>query len=127
MQWMMLQQAGARDYVIATGVQYTVREFVSLAGEFLDIPLQWQGSGEDEAARDNNGNVLVAVDQRYFRPAEVTTLLGDSSRAHYELGWKPKIDFRMLVQEMVREDLKAAQREGPVRKHGLPSFDEHEV
>src|SRR5450756_657624 len=119
MQWMMLQQKEARDYVIATGVQYSVRDFVTLTAEFLGIPLQWQGSGLNETATDDKGNTVVAVDPRYFRPAEVSTLLGDASKARRELGWTPKTEFRSLVEEMALEDLKAAQRDVLVRKHGF--------
>jgi GDPmannose 4,6-dehydratase len=125
-QWMMLQQQEARDYVIATGVQYSVRQFVTLAAEFLDMQLDWEGSGVEETAKDVKGNVIVAVDPRYFRPAEVETLLGDASKAHKELGWVPKTDFRSLVEEMTSEDLKAAQRDALVRKHGFSSFEQHE-
>lgn len=126
MQWMMLQQKEARDYVIATGVQYSVRQFVSLAAELLGISLQWRGSGVSETAVDDKGNVIVVVDPRYFRPAEVATLLGDASRASTELGWKPKTDFRTLIQEMVFEDLKLAQRDGLVRQHGFVPTAHHE-
>jgi GDPmannose 4,6-dehydratase len=126
MQWMMLQQKEARDYVIATGVQYSVREFVTLAAQNLDITLQWQGTGVDEIATDPQGNVLVAVDPRYFRPAEVANLLGDASKARRELGWIPKIDFQTLVKEMVTEDLNSAKRDALVRKHGFTSFQQHE-
>lgn len=126
MQWMMLQQKQARDYVIATGVQYSVRQFVTLAAELLDISLQWHGSGVDETATDDKGKVIVAVDPRYFRPAEVATLLGDASMARDELGWKPRTDFRTLVQEMVFEDLKSAQRDGLVREHGFAPIEQRE-
>jgi len=126
MQWMMLQREIPRDYVIATGVQYSVHEFVTLAAEFLNIQLHWQGEGLEEHAKDQHGNCVVAVDARYFRPAEVETLLGDPSRAREELGWSPRTDFRTLVEEMVREDLKAAERDALVASHGFTAYSHHE-
>ena len=126
MQWLMLQQETAEDYVIATGVQYSVRDFVDAAARELGMPLQWQGSDVDEHALDANGRKVVAVDPRYFRPTEVQTLLGDASKAHRQLGWKPKISFAELVAEMVREDLKVAERDELVRRHGYHAPDRHE-
>ncbi|HEX3941519.1 MAG TPA: GDP-mannose 4,6-dehydratase [Acidobacteriaceae bacterium] len=126
MQWMMLQQEMPKDYVIATGVQYSVREFVSLAAEFLNIQLHWRGDGIDEHAIDQNGNRIVAVDPRYFRPAEVETLLGDPTKARVELGWSPQTNFRTLVEEMVTEDLKAAERDALVAQHGFTAYSHHE-
>ena len=125
-QWLMLQQDTPRDYVIATGVQHSVREFITLAAECLGMHLTWQGSGADETARNAAGDVVVAVDPRYFRPAEVETLLGDATRAREDLGWQPRVHFRELVEEMVREDLQAAERDALVMRHGYDIFDSHE-
>jgi GDPmannose 4,6-dehydratase len=124
--WLMLQQDQPQDYVIATGQQYSVREFVERAAEHLGIRLQWKGEGADEQGIDSEGRVIVAVDPRYFRPAEVETLLGDASKAHRELGWKPRIGFAELVSEMVSEDLKEAERDALVHKHGFNAFRYHE-
>jgi GDPmannose 4,6-dehydratase len=126
MQWRMLQQDEPKDYVIATGVQHSVREFVEAAAHFLDMDIMWQGSGVDETGSDKNGNVIVAVDPRYYRPTEVETLLGDASKARRELGWQPTITFQDLVKEMVEEDLKIAERDALVRKHGYSVFNYHE-
>jgi GDPmannose 4,6-dehydratase len=125
-QWLMLQQQQARDYVIASGEQHSVREFVTLAAELLEMPLQWEGHGVEEKARNAAGEVVVAVDPRYFRPAEVETLLGDATRAREELGWRPRIGFREMVEEMVREDRNAAERDALVRQHGYNAYDHHE-
>jgi GDPmannose 4,6-dehydratase len=111
MQWLMLQQDQPKDYVIASGEQHTVREFVNAAFEQVGIQLEWQGRGLDEIARDKNGRTVVSVDQRYFRATEVETLLGDAGLAREELGWKPKIGFDELVKEMVAYDLREAERE----------------
>ncbi|MCJ8159694.1 GDP-mannose 4,6-dehydratase [Sphingomonas sp. LaA6.9] len=119
MQWLMLQQTEPRDFVIASGVQYTVRQFVNATFRELDIELTWQGSGLDEVALGPDGRQVVAVDPRYFRPTEVETLLGDSSLAHQKLGWEAKTSFDDLVREMVAADLKAAERENLLRQHGL--------
>lgn len=127
MQWRMLQQDKPEDFVIATGVQYSVREFVTIAAKELDIDVRWEGKGVDEKGYDNaTGKLIVQVDPRYFRPTEVETLLGDPSKAHQKLGWKPTTTFQELVSEMVREDLKSAQRDELVKKHGFAAFDYHE-
>jgi GDPmannose 4,6-dehydratase len=118
MQWLMLQQKKPQDYVIATGKQHSVREFIVLAAEMLGMKLCWEGAGIQEKARDETGNIVVAVDPLYFRPAEVETLLGDPSKAREELGWAPRISFPDLVREMVESDYLAAQRENLVRAHG---------
>ena len=110
-QWLMLQQAKAEDFVIATGVQYSVRDFVDLAARELGIGIQWVGEGAAERGLDAAGNCVVAIDPRYFRPAEVESLIGDASKAQRALGWKPRTSFADLVGEMVREDLDLAERE----------------
>jgi GDPmannose 4,6-dehydratase len=124
--WLILQQPVAEDFVIATGEQHSVREFVDAAAAELGIAVTWRGSGEDEKGFDASGKCIVAVDPRYFRPAEVETLLGDPTKAKAKLGWKPRVSFRELVAEMVREDLKAAERDELVKKHGFPAYDYHE-
>ena len=117
-QWLMLQQAQPEDFVIATGKQYSVRDFVNLAAQKLELKLAWQGSGADEHAVDAKGRKVVAVDRRYFRPAEVDTLLGDPSKAKAKLGWTARTPFDTLVDEMVRADLREAERDALVTKHG---------
>jgi GDPmannose 4,6-dehydratase len=126
MQWLMLQQDQPDDFVIATGVQYSVRQFVDAAAEELGIHIQWQGQGVDETGTDQSGKVIVKVDPRYFRPTEVETLLGDPTKAKEKLGWAPKTTFKELVTEMVRQDLKSAERDELVKKHGFQAFDFHE-
>ncbi|MFV0348692.1 MAG: GDP-mannose 4,6-dehydratase [Halodesulfovibrio sp.] len=112
MQWLMLQQDEPKDYVIATGVQHSVREFVEVAASKLDMRLEWRGSGVDEKGYDaDTGACIVAVDPRYYRPTEVESLLGDATRAKEELGWEPEISFDEMVEEMAEEDLREAQRE----------------
>ncbi len=127
MQWMMLQQEKPQDYVIATGEQYSVREFVQRCAQLLELDLTWSGSGVEEKAVDNKGNVIVAIDPRYFRPAEVETLLGDASKARRELGWTPRITFDEMVREMVESDLKAAKRDALVRRHGYDAYNVRET
>ena len=126
MQWLMLQQENPEDFVIATGVQYSVRDFVSIAAKELDIKITWQGQGVEESGTDQAGKIIVKVDPRYFRPTEVDTLLGDPTKAKEKLGWTPKITFQGLVSEMVREDYKSAQRDELVKRHGFDAFDYHE-
>jgi GDPmannose 4,6-dehydratase len=125
-QWLMLQQPQPADFVIATGVQHSVRDFVNAAAAELGMQVRWSGSGVDEHALDAKGRKVVAVDPRYFRPAEVESLLGDASKAREKLGWTPRITFQELVSEMVREDLKAAERDELVKRHGYRPFDFHE-
>jgi GDPmannose 4,6-dehydratase len=126
MQWLMLQQEQPEDFVIATGVQYSVREFVNAAAKEIGLSIQWTGQGVDEKGLDANGKCVVAVDPRYFRPTEVETLLGDASKAKEKLGWIPQISFQALVSEMMREDLKAAERDELVKRHGFSAFNYHE-
>lgn len=110
MQWLMLQQDQPKDFVIATGKQYSVREFVNHAASYLDIPVHWEGQGVDEKGiHSETGKTIVAVDERYFRPTEVDTLLGDPAKAKEKLGWVPKTSFEELVHEMVESDLKSAK------------------
>ncbi|MBN9617387.1 MAG: GDP-mannose 4,6-dehydratase [Acidobacteriales bacterium 59-55] len=127
MQWLMLQQEKPQDFVIATGQQYSVRDFVQRCAKILELDLTWQGSGIDEKATDKQGNVVVAVDPRYFRPTEVETLLGDPAKAHRELGWTPRTSFDQLVEEMVASDLKDAQRDALVRRHGFDAYNVREA
>ena len=126
MQWLMLQQEVAEDFVIATGVQFSVREFVNAAAQEIGLTIRWSGEGVDEKGFDVNGKCIVAVDPRYFRPTEVESLLGDASKARDKLGWTPKISFHELVSEMMREDLKAAERDELVKRHGFSTFNYHE-
>lgn len=138
MQWMMLQQDSAEDFVIATGKQYSVREFIDWTARELSIELAFSGQGIDEIATvvsvDNNvapavkpGDVLVRIDPRYFRPAEVETLLGDPAKAKARLGWVPEITAQEMCAEMVAEDLRAASRQAVLSAHGLsqPVSTEH--
>ena len=126
MQWLMLQQEKPEDFVIATGVQYSVRDFVNAAAAELGMKMRWEGRGVDEKGYDANGRCIVAVDPRYFRPTEVETLLGDATKAKEKLGWTPKISFAELVAEMVREDLKSAERDELIKRHGYKAMDYNE-
>ena len=127
MQWLMLQQEKPQDYVIATGQQYSVRDFVKRCATLLELDLTWSGTGVEEKAVDKAGKVVVAVDPRYFRPTEVETLLGDPSKAKRELGWVPRTSFDELVREMVESDLKAAERDALVREHGYDAYNVRET
>jgi GDPmannose 4,6-dehydratase len=125
MQWLMLQQEQAEDFVIATGKQYSVRDFVNAAAKELDITVIWQGKGVEEKGYWGN-KCIVQVDPRYFRPTEVDTLLGDPSKAKQKLGWVPTVSFEDLVSEMVCEDYKSAQRDELIKQHGFHAMDYHE-
>ncbi|MCP4116868.1 MAG: GDP-mannose 4,6-dehydratase [Desulfobacteraceae bacterium] len=143
MQWLMLQQDQPDDFVIATGVQHSVRQFVDIAARDLGIRLRWEGEGVDEKGivedvepvgikyrcdgnRPKPGDVIVRVDPRYFRPAEVETLLGNPAKANNELGWKPRIPFEQMVQEMVQFDLEEAQRDSLCKQEGFNVCNFHE-
>ena len=122
-QWLMLQQSEPDDYVIATGEQHSVREFVSRAGAELDMRLEWQGSGVEELGIDaKSGRVIVKVDPHYFRPTEVDTLLGDPRKAREKLGWKTEATFDSLVRDMVAADLEIARRDAAMAKEGFKTF-----
>jgi GDPmannose 4,6-dehydratase len=147
MQWLMLQQDKPEDFVIATGVQYSVRDFVNAAAKELGMHIRWEGKDAEEVGyldiqppvpspqssvlllspqHAGAARAIVRVDPRYFRPTEVETLLGDASKAKNKLGWTPKISFDELVSEMVREDLKGAERDELVKRHGYAAFSYHE-
>ncbi|MXO67082.1 GDP-mannose 4,6-dehydratase [Altericroceibacterium endophyticum] len=137
MQWMMLQQDRAEDYVIATGVQYSVREFITWSAQHLGITLRFEGEGVDEVAivdavsgdlapAVSEGDVIMKIDPRYFRPAEVETLLGDPTRAKEKLGWVPEISVQEMCEEMVSEDLKVARRHALLKEHGYSMPVSHE-
>ena len=124
--WLILQQDHPEDFVVATGIQYSVREFVEAAGEEIGINIKWKGKGNDEKGYDEQGKCIVAIDERYFRPTEVDNLLGDATKAKKKLGWTPKITFTELVSEMMREDLKSAERDELAKKHGFEPFNRDE-
>jgi len=127
MQWLMLQQEEPEDFVIATGEQHSVREFVDNAARELGINVRWEGAGADEKGRDEEtGKVIVAVDLKYFRPSEVETLLGDPSKARKKLGWFPKTTFKELVSEMVAQDFLEAKKDDLCRTHGFDIYDYNE-
>jgi GDPmannose 4,6-dehydratase len=122
-QWLMLQQSQAEDFVIATGEQHSVRDFVSRAAAHLGIAIAWRGSGLDEQGIDSaTGSVIVRIDPRYFRPTEVQTLLGDASKARTKLGWEPEVGFETLVKEMVEADLEIARRDAVVAREGFKTY-----
>lgn len=128
--WLMLQQDQPEDFVVATGVQRSVRDFVNAAAKELGMSLSWEGTGIEEkgfvSEGPNKGQLMVAVDPRYFRPTEVDALLGDPTKAREKLGWSPQISFEELVAEMVREDLQIAQRDKLVKEHGYQVLNCHE-
>ena len=125
MQWLMLQQEKPEDFVIASGEQHSVRDFINLAAAELEININWQGKGLDEKGFDDSGKCIVAVDPRYFRPTEVESLLGDPTKAKQKLGWEPRISFAELVKEMVLEDLKLAKRDLLCQNEGFKTFTRH--
>ena len=126
-QWLMMQQAEPEDYVVATGEQHSVRDFVVLAGMSLGMDIEWRGRGTDELGVDrSSGRTVVRVDPRYFRAAEVDSLLGDASKIRDKLGWRPQMSFEALVREMVAADLALAQRDALVAKEGYKVYRHHE-
>ena len=125
-QWLILQQPQPEDFVIATGEQHSVREFVEAACQQLEMSVSWRGEGEAEKGYDASGKCIVVVDPRYYRPTEVDTLLGDASKARAQLGWRPRVGFQDLVKEMVQEDFRAAERDALVRRHGHRIYERHE-
>jgi len=126
-QWLMLQQPTAEDFVIATGKQYSVRDFVNAAGDLLEMRIDWQGSGvEERGVEVATGRTVVRVDPRYFRPTEVDTLLGDATKAREKLGWSAEVGFPALVAEMVAADLQIARRDSLVAKEGFRIYQHHE-
>jgi GDPmannose 4,6-dehydratase len=127
MQWLMLQQDKPEDFAISTGVQYSVRDFVNIAAKELGIELKWDGVGVDETGTDvATGKIIIRVDPRYFRPTEVETLLGDSTKAREKLGWTPKISFKELVKEMVTCDLNDAKKDDLCNKEGFSTYNHQE-
>ncbi len=127
MQWLMLQQNEPEDFCIATGVHYSVRDFVNIVAQELEINIQWKGGGIDEIGIDaSTGNTIVSVDARYFRPTEVETLLGDATKAKEKLGWEPKISFDEMVKEMTAADLKEAEKEKLYQNKGFETFQHYE-
>src|SRR5437660_2686516 len=120
--WLILQQKEPEDFVIATGEQHSVRDFVNAAAREVGLGVEWRGRGANEKGYDAKGRCIVAVDPRYFRPTEVESLLGDAGKARAKLGWTPKIRFPELVAEMMREDLKSAERDELVKKHGFAAY-----
>ena len=122
----MLQQDEPEDYVIATGVQHSVREFIEEAVKFININITWKGEGNEEQGYDPGGNCIVVIDPRYYRPTEVDALLGDPSKAKEKLGWEPKVAFKELIKEMMESDLEHAKKDALVKKHGYKVLDQHE-
>ena len=123
-QWLMLQQDYPDDFCIATGEQYSVREFVEVCSKILGFDLEWKGKGLKEIGLDKNSkNEIIKIDQKYFRPSEVDSLIGDPSKAKEKLGWSPKISFEELVQEMISKDLEEAEKEKIIKDKGYKLFD----
>lgn len=125
-QWLILQQQKPDDFVIATGEQHSVREFVELATSALDMEITWKGSGLNERGYDQQGHDIVRIDERYFRPTEVDTLLGDPTKARTHLGWQPRHNFSELVHEMVHADLVRAEQDALCRREGFRTYDYNE-
>ena len=120
MQWLMLQQDVPEDFVIATGKQHSVREFVEAAAKCIDVEVDWSGSGIDEKGINKaTGDIIVEVDPRYFRPTEVESLLGDPGKAKEKLGWMPTTSFEDMVQEMIEKDIQMAERDALCEREGF--------
>ena len=127
MQWLMLQQDKPEDFTISTGEQHSVRDFIEIAAKEVDIEIKWKGEGIDEVGIDTKtDNIIVRIDKRYFRPTEVETLLGDSSKAKDQLNWQPKISFQELVSEMMSADLQEAKKDKLCEEKGFSIFNHHE-
>jgi GDPmannose 4,6-dehydratase len=126
MQWLMLQQDEPEDFVIATGEQHSIRDFVEAAARELDFSLRWSGAGANERGYDGFGNCIVRIDPHYLRPAEVDSLMGHAAKAQAKLGWAPRVTFRELVREMVAADLQTAERDQLVKTNGYKVFAHHE-
>ena len=127
MQWLMLQQDEPEDYVIATGNEYSVRELVEIAAKQLDISIRWEGKGADEKGlEEKSGAIIVAVDPGYYRPTEVSELLGDASKAREKLGWEPGISFEEMIAEMVEADMEEAQKDYLCLTEGYQTFNRFE-
>ena len=128
MQWLMMQQDEPDDFVIATGEQYSVREFIEAAALHLDMHIRWEGEGIHEKGIDTDtGQTMVEVDPHYFRPTEVQDLLGDPTKARQKLGWKPRISFRELVAEMIEADLTDARKDYFCQQEGFQTFNHTEI
>jgi GDPmannose 4,6-dehydratase len=126
-QWLILQQSVPSDFVVATGEQHSVREFISIAAEYLGMAIEWNGSGVAETGTDTvTGKIIVRVDSRYFRPTEVDTLLGDPAKARAELGWSAKTSFNQLIEEMVESDLELTRRDALIAREGFRVYSHHE-
>lgn len=125
-QWLMLQQDEPEDFVIASGKQHSVRQFVELAAREIDMDIEWRGKGSEEKGYDQHGNCIVAIDARYYRPAEVDTLLGDPAKAREKLNWTSKITFAELVAEMMKGDLALAEKDALIKQHGYQVLNQHE-
>ena len=123
MQWLMLQQDEPEDYVIATGIQYSVRELIEIAAQQLNISIRWEGEGPGEKGLEKEtGQIIIAVDPSYYRPTEVSELLGDASKAREKLGWEPVTSFEELIAEMVEADMEEAQKDYMCLKEGFQTF-----
>jgi GDPmannose 4,6-dehydratase len=126
-QWLMLQQPVAEDFVIASGIQHSVRDFVTLAGSQLGLNIEWRGTGsEEQGVNTHTGDIIVRIDPRYFRPTEVDSLLGDATKARTVLGWRPETDFQALVKEMVESDLEIARRDAMNKRVGFKTYRHYE-